>query len=164
MIVMNNTDDILGNPNEILKNADEIIGDRKNVADPADIVLPEAKPIIARVLNKVNVLFMGPVEDGYFKPVPDKLNTPPRWESGTYSLAEGKWTASSTTAHLMDLSPYNGYSILVIASEWNKEVISDARLFGVLDTVAGDVIHKFGYQHLQEKEEEIARYISGIGN
>lgn len=132
--------------------------------DESDAVLPNPKSIVPKALNKVNVLFMGPVENGYFKPVPDKINTPPRWERGTYSLTTGKWPSPGSTADLMDLTYYNGYSIMVMASEWNEEVISQARIFGVLNNSARDVINKFAYQYLQEKEDEIATYISGIDN
>ena len=136
----------------------------EEVLEDGDAVLPNPKAVVPKALNKVNVLFMGPVENGYFKPVPDKVNTPPRWEQGTYSLAAGKWPSPGSTADLMDLSYYNGYSIMVMASEWNEEVISQARIFGVLNNSARDVINKFAYQHLQEKEDEIATYISGIDN
>lgn len=136
----------------------------EEVLDDADAILPSPKTVLPKALNKVNVLFMGPVENGYFKPVPDKAHTPPRWEQGSYSLAAGKWPSPNLTADLMDLTPYNGYSIMVIASEWNKEVISQARIFGVLNNPARDVINKFAYEQLQEKEDEIATYISGISN
>ncbi len=127
-------------------------------------LLPDPKELVPETLSDTNVLFMGPVEDGYFKPVPDKLNTPPRWEQGTYSLAAGKWPSPNLSADLMDLAPYNGYSIMVIASAWNKEVISHARIIGVLDNTTQDVITKFAFDKLQEKEDEIAGYVSGLSN
>jgi len=136
----------------------------KETLSEANTVKPDPQPVLPSALQEVNVLFMGPVENGYFKPYPDKLNTPPRWKQGSYSLAAGKWTAASTTADLMDLSPYNGYSIMVMACAWNMEVISQARIFGVLNTQACDVLYKYAYESLQEKEEEIAAYISGISN
>jgi hypothetical protein len=136
----------------------------EEVLDESDAVLPNPKAVIPKALNKVNVLFMGPVENGYFKPVPDKMNTPPRWKAGNYSLAAGKWPSPGSTADLMDLTHYNGYSLMVMASEWNEEVISQARIFGVLNNSARDVINKFTYEHLQKKEDEIASYISGIDN
>ncbi|GAB3202484.1 hypothetical protein ABID22_004136 [Pontibacter aydingkolensis] len=136
----------------------------EEVLEEGSNVLPNPQAMVPNALKKVNVLFIGPVENGYFKPVPDKANTPPRWEQGSYSLAANQGPSTGTTADLMDLSHYNGYSIMVMASEWNKEVISKARIFGVLDNTARDVINKFAYVHLQEKEEEIATYISGIGN
>ncbi|WP_018478771.1 hypothetical protein [Pontibacter roseus] len=127
-------------------------------------VLPDPKVLVPDALQEVNAVFMGPVEDGYFQPIPDKANTPPRWEQGSYSLAAGKWPSPGSTADLMDLSSYNGYTIMVVASAWNKEVISQARIFGVLSPMAGDVVAKYGYSALQAKEEEIANYISGISN
>ncbi len=127
-------------------------------------VLPAPKTLVPSTLNKVNVLFMGPVKQGYFLPVPDLKQSPPRWEPGSYRITTGKWPSPNRIADLLDLSPYEGQSILVIASDWDKEVISQARVFGVLSNVACDVIQKFAYEHLQGKEEEIARYISGIGN
>lgn len=136
----------------------------EEVLDENDAVLPNPQAILPGALKEVNVLFMGPVENGYFKPVSDKVNTPPRWEKGNYRLAAGKWPSPNLTADLMDLTPYNGYYIMVMASEWNEEVISQARIFGILNTSAGDVINKYAYEHLQEKEDEIATYISGIGN
>jgi hypothetical protein len=127
-------------------------------------VMPDPQALVPSTLNKANVLFMGPVVNGYFLPVPDKKETPPRWEPGSYSLAAGKWPSPNLTADLMDLTPYNGNALMVIASDWNQEVISQARIFGVLNNVACDVIQKFAFEQLQEKEEEIAVYISGIGN
>ncbi|MBX0334259.1 hypothetical protein K3G39_13530 [Pontibacter sp. HSC-14F20] len=127
-------------------------------------VLPDPQTLVPTTLNKSNVLFIGAVENGYFNPVPDMKHSPPRWEPGTYSLAAGKWPSPNLTADLLDLTPYNGQSIMVIASDWNEEVISEARIFGVLDKVACDVIQKFAYEHMQDKEEEIASYISGISN
>ncbi|PRY10166.1 hypothetical protein CLV24_11583 [Pontibacter ummariensis] len=127
-------------------------------------VLPNPQAVVPNALQEVNVVFMGPVVDGYFQPVPDKLNTPPRWEQGSYSITAGKWPTPGLSPNLMDLTRYNGYSILVMASAWDKEVISQARIFGVLTNMASDVIAKFAYASLQEKEEEIAAYISGISN
>lgn len=132
--------------------------------EEAGTVMPDPKTLVPSTLIKANVLFMGPVVNGYFLPVPDKKQTPPRWEPGSYSITAGKWPSPNLTADLLDLTPYNGNSIMVIASDWNKEVISQARIFGVLNNVACDVIQKFTFEHLQEKEEEIAVYISGIGN
>ncbi|GAB3812174.1 hypothetical protein [Pontibacter rugosus] len=132
--------------------------------DESGAVLPNPKALVPNSLQEVNVIFMGPVVDGYFQPVPDKANTPPRWEQGSYSLTAGKWPSPGLTSDLMDLTPYNGYSILVMASAWNKEVISQARVFGVLTTMACDVISNFAYENLQDKEDEIAAYISGISN
>ncbi|WP_242929166.1 hypothetical protein [Pontibacter vulgaris] len=135
-----------------------------DILEETGTVLPDPKTILPETLNEKHVLFMGPVQNGYFMPVADKLNSPPRWEQGTYSLTAGKWPSPNLTADLMDLSPYNGNSIMVIATTWNKEVISQAKIFGVLNNVACDVIQKFVFEKLQEKEEEIAVYISGIGN
>jgi hypothetical protein len=132
--------------------------------EEAGTVLPNPKTLVPTTLNKANVLFMGPVKQGFFMPVPDLKHSPPRWEPGNYRITAGKWPSPNLIADLVDLSPYEGQSILVIASDWDKEVISQARLFGVLDNVACDVIQKFAYEHLQDREEEIARYISGIGN
>jgi hypothetical protein len=136
----------------------------EEMIEESGAVLPNPKAVVPKALQDVNVIFMGPVEDGYFKPVADKLNNPPRWEKGSYSIAAGKWPSPGLTADLMDLIPYNGYAIMVIASAWNEEVISQARVFGVLNTMASDVIAKFAYEHLQEKEEEITAYISGTSN
>ncbi|MFD2512276.1 hypothetical protein ACFSRY_00240 [Pontibacter locisalis] len=136
----------------------------EEVIDEAGAVLPNPKAVVPKALQDVNVVFMGPVVDGFFQPVPDSLNTPPRWEQGSYSITAGKWPSPGLTPNLMDLTAYNGYSIMVMASAWDKEVISQARIFGVLSTMACDVIAKFAYQKLQEKEEEIAAYISGISN
>ena len=132
--------------------------------EEAGTVLPDPKTLVPNTLSKPNVLFIGAVENGYFNPMPDLKQDPPRWEPGLYSIAAGKWPSPNTTADLMDLTPYNGNSIMVVASEWNQEVISEARIFGVLDKVACDVIQKFAYEHMQEKEAEIASYISGISN
>jgi hypothetical protein len=140
-----------------MENSDEVL-------EEAGTVLPNPKTLVPSTLNKANVLFMGAVENGYFNPVPDLKHSPPRWEPGSYSIAEGKWPSPSLTADLLDLTPYNGRAILVIASDWNQEVISEARIFGVLDKVACDVLQKFSYEHMQDREEEIAVYISGIGN
>jgi hypothetical protein len=140
-----------------MENSDEVL-------EEAGTVMPNPKTLVPSTLNKANVLFMGAVENGYFNPVPDLKHSPPRWEPGSYSIAEGKWPSPNLTADLLDLTPYNGKSILVIASDWNQEVISEARIFGVLDKVACDVIQKFAYEHMQDREEEIAVYISGIGN
>ncbi len=134
------------------------------VTEESGKVMPNPQALLPNALQEVNVVFMGPVVDGYFQPVPDKLNNPPRWEQGSYSIASGKWPSPNLNADLMDLTPYNGYAILVVASAWNKEVISKARVFGVLTTMASDVVAKFAYENLQEKEDEIAAYISGISN
>ncbi|MCX2740926.1 hypothetical protein [Pontibacter anaerobius] len=136
----------------------------EEVLDESGTVLPNPKALVPKALQEVNVLFIGPVEDGYFQPVQDMLHTPPRWEKGNYSITAGKWPAPGSTANLMDLSQYNGYAIMVMASAWDKEVISQARIFGVLNTMASDVIAKFAYEHQQGKEDEIAAYISGISN
>ena len=100
--------------------------------------------------------------DGFFQPAQDKLEKPPRWEQGNYSLTATKWT--SRTPSLMDLTSYNGNVLLVIAAAWDAEVISQARIVGVMNTMAGDVLSKFAYRTLQEKEEEIAGYTSGLSN
>ncbi|WP_242917832.1 hypothetical protein [Pontibacter liquoris] len=132
--------------------------------EKAGTLLPDPMALVPSALKEVNVLFIGPVVNNYFIPAPDKKQTPPRWEQGSYRLASGKWPSPGSTADLMDLTPYNGSSIMVIASAWNEEVISQARIFGVLNNVACEVIQTFAYEHLQEKEEEITVYISGIGN
>jgi hypothetical protein len=132
--------------------------------EEAGTVLPNPKTLVPNTLQKANVLFMGAVENGYFMPVPDLKQSPPRWEPGSYSITAGNWPSPNLSAALLDLTPYNGQSIMVIASDWNQEVISEARIFGVLDKVACDVLQKFAYEHMQEKEEEIASYISGISN
>ncbi|MDX5422083.1 MAG: hypothetical protein LPK07_09060 [Hymenobacteraceae bacterium] len=136
----------------------------KPTAEKSATVLPTPQEAVLKALQEVNVLFMGPVMEGYFQPVPDKLQDPPRWEKGNYSITAGKWPSTNHHADLMDLTPYNGYSIMVMASAWDKEVISQARIFGVLNNMACDVISKFAYEYLQKKEEEIAAYISGINN
>lgn len=140
------------------------MNDAEEKLEEAGTVLPHPQTLVPTTLNKANVLFIGPVENGYFKPLPDLKQSPPRWEPGTYSLAAGKWPSPNLIADLLDLAPYNGQAIMVIASDWNQEVISEARIFGVLDKVACDVLQKFAYGHMQEKEEEIASYISGISN
>jgi hypothetical protein len=140
------------------------MNDAEETLEEAGTVMPHPKTLVPTTLNKANVLFMGAVENGYFNPGPDLKNSPPRWEPGTYSIAAGKWPSPNLTADLLDLTPYNGQSIMVIASDWNQEVISEARIFGVLDKVACDVIQKFAYEHMQEREQEIASYISGISN
>jgi hypothetical protein len=128
-------------------------------------VLPSPETLVPEALLKANILFLGPVMEGYFQPVPDKLHTPPRWEQGSYSLTAGKWPSPGlTTADLIDLTPYNGSGILVMASAWTTEVISQARIIGVLSSMACDVVAKFAYETLQAKEEEIAAYVSGISN
>ncbi len=136
----------------------------EDTLEEAGTVLPDPKMLVPPTLSKANVLFIGPVDEGYFKPVPDLKNDPPRWEPGVYSLAAGKWPSPNLTADLLDLSPYNGQAIMVIASDWNQEVISEARIIGVVDKVSCDVLQKFAYEHMQEKEQEIASYISGISN
>lgn len=140
-----------------MENSDETL-------EEAGTTLPHPKTLVPNTLKRANVLFVGTVENGYFKPAPDLRHSPPRWEPGLYRIAAGKWPSPNLTADLLDLAPYNGKAIMVIASDWNEEVISEARLFGVLDKVACDVIQKFAYEHMQEKEEEIASYISGISN
>lgn len=133
--------------------------------DETNTVLPHPEAMVPEGLREVNALFIGPVIEGYFQPVQDKLQTPPRWEQGSYSITAGKWPAPGQPASLMmDLTSYNGYVLLVIASAWDKEVISQARIIGITDTAAGDMLSKFAYQHLQEKEEEIAAYTSGLSN
>lgn len=140
------------------------MNDADETLEETGTVLPDPKTLLPTTLSKANVLFIGPVENGYFLPAPDHKEQPPRWEPGQYSLATGKWPSPNLTADLLDLSPYNGQAILVIASDWNQEVISEARVFGVLDKAACDVLQKFAYEHMQDKEEEIASYISGISN
>lgn len=140
------------------------MNDAEETLEETGTVLPNPKTLVPTTLSKANVLFIGAVKNGYFNPVPDLKNSPHRWEPGMYSIAAGKWPSPNLSADLLDLSPYNGKSIMVIASDWNQEVISEARIFGVLDNVACDVIQKFAYEHMQEKEEEIASYISGISN
>ena len=132
--------------------------------EEAGTVLPDPKTLVPTTLKKPSVLFMGAVNDGYFMPVPDLKESPPRWEPGSYSIAAGKWPSPNLTADLMDLTLYNGQSILVVASDWNEEVISEARILGVMDNITCDVLQKFAYELMQEKEEEIASYISGINN
>lgn len=140
------------------------MNDAEETLEEADTVLPDPQTLVPATLNKANVLFIGLVENGYFNPVPDLKQDPPRWEPGLYSIATGKWPSPNLTADLLDLTPYNGNAIMVIASDWNREVISEARVFGVLDKVACDVLQKFAYEHMQDKEAEIAAYISGISN
>ena len=125
-------------------------------------LLPNPLAMVPAALRDVNALFIGPVADGFFQPAQDKLETPPRWEQGNYSLTAAKWP--SKTPSLMDLTSYNGYVLLVIAAAWDAEVISQARIVGVMNTMAGDVLSKFAYRTLQEKEEEIAGYTSGLSN
>jgi hypothetical protein len=136
----------------------------EDIAEEHGALLPDPKAIVPNALQKVNVVFIGPVINGYFQPAPDNLQIPPRWEQGSYSLTAGKWPSEGIIPDMIDLTPYNGYSILVMASVWDKEVISQARIFGVLTNMASDVITKFAYDKLQEKEEEVASYISGINN
>ncbi len=128
------------------------------------IPLEETAVLLTEGLRPNNVLFMGPVLDGYFQPASDKLHNPPRWETGNYSITAGKWPTPSLVPNLTDLTPYNGYVIMVMATEWDKEVISHAKIFGIMDNASGDVVTKFAYQHMQEKEEEIAGYITGLSN
>lgn len=127
-----------------------------------DVTLPNPVAIALKALGDVNALFVGPVTDGYFQAAQDKLEHPPRWEQGNYSITNGKWP--SPTPNLIDLSPYNGYVLVVIAAAWNEEVISEARIVGVMTAMAGDVITKFAYKGMQEKEDEIAAYTSGLSN
>ncbi|QCR21101.1 hypothetical protein [Pontibacter sp. SGAir0037] len=142
---------------ETLEPSSEEVSDAARDLEVSAALLPKG-------LKKKNVLFMGPVVDGFFQPEKDKLHDPPRWEPGNYSLAAGKWPPPSLVPNFIDLTSYNGYVLMVMASEWDKEVISEARIFGVLDAGSGDVVGKFVYKNLQEKEEEIAAYISGISN
>jgi len=128
----------------------------------SNTILPNPMAMVPSALREVNALFVGPVADGFFQPTPDKLETPPRWEQGNYSLTAGKWP--NPVPNLMDLTPYNGYMIMVLAGAWDKEVISQARVIGVMTPMAGDVLSKFAYLTLQEKEEEIAGYTSGLSN
>lgn len=146
-----------------MQDAEETIDESSDKLEEA-IPLEETATILTEGIRQNNVLFMGPVLDGYFQPASDKLHEPPRWETGNYSITAGKWPSPSLVPNLTDLTLYNGYVIMVMASEWDKEVISHAKIFGVMDNASGDVITKFVYQHLQEKEEEIAAYISGISN
>lgn len=136
----------------------------EETADEANTVLPNPKAIVPDALQEGNALFLGPVMDGFFQPYQDKLYTPPRWEQGNYSITAGAWPAPGLIPNLMDLTSYNGYVLLVIAAAWDSEVISQARILGVMDASAGDILSKFIYQHLQEKEEEIAAYTSGLSN
>ncbi|GAA4436761.1 hypothetical protein GCM10023188_30200 [Pontibacter saemangeumensis] len=127
-----------------------------------NVLMPNPLSMVPSALREVNALFIGPVADGFFQPTQDKLENPPRWEQGNYSLTAGKWP--SQLPNLMDLTPYNGYALMVIAAAWDKEVISQARIVGVMSKMAGDVLSKFAYLTLQEKEEEIAGYTSGLSN
>ncbi len=136
----------------------------EEVIDESSNVLPHPKSLVPKALQEINVLFLGHVEDGYFHPVPDKLNNPPRWEQGSYSITSGKWPAPDLVPNFIDLSEYNGDAIMVMASAWDKEVISQARIFGKLSQMACDVIATFAYDKLQASEEEIAAFISGISN
>ncbi|WP_347158588.1 hypothetical protein [Pontibacter chitinilyticus] len=138
----------------------------EETVEEQNILLPDPMVVVPDALQEGNALFLGPVADGFFQPTQDRLHTPPRWELGNYSLTAGIWPPVTGTPlpSFMDLTSYNGYMLLVIASAWDKEVISQARIIGVLSTMAGDVMSKFGYQHLQEKEEEIAAYTSGLSN
>lgn len=136
----------------------------ETVEESSGAVLPNPEAIVPNALREVNVFFMGPVVGGYFQPVPDKLHTPPRWKPGNYSLTAGTWPSPNLSADLMDLSTYNGYGIMVMASEWNEEVISRARIIGIMSTMATDVVTKFASEVLQEKESEIATYVSGHSN
>lgn len=142
-----------------MDNAEETVEDKASGA-----VLPNPEAIVPNALREKNVLFMGPVAGGYFQPVPDKLTDPPRWKPGNYSLTAGIWPSPNLKADLMDLSTYNGYGIMVMASEWNEEVISRARIIGILSSMASDVVAKFAFEALQEKESEIATYVSGHSN
>lgn len=146
--------DIQTYSNETMENAEETLQDHT--------LMPNPMAMVPSALREVNALFIGPVADGFFQATQDKLENPPRWEQGNYSLAAGKWP--SKIPNLMDLTSYNGYVLLVIAAAWDEEVISQARIVGVMTTMAGDVLSKFAYKTLQEKEEEIAGYTSGISN
>jgi len=136
----------------------------EETVDETNTILPDPKAIVPDALQEGNALFLGPVMDGFFQPNQDKLHTPPRWEQGNYSITADAWPPPSLVPNLMDLTSYNGYVLLVIASAWDSEVISQARILGVMDAMAGDILSKFTYQHLQEKEEEIAAYTSGLSN
>ncbi|MCJ8167437.1 hypothetical protein MKJ04_21530 [Pontibacter sp. E15-1] len=125
-------------------------------------LLPHPIAVVPNALREESALFIGPVSDGFFQASQDKLESPPRWEQGNYSLTAGKWP--SPIPNLIDLTPYNGYVLVVIAADWDKEVISQARIVGVMTAMAGDVLTKFAYSTLQEKEEEIDAYTSGISN
>ncbi len=125
-------------------------------------ILPNPAAVLPNALREGCALFIGPVTDGYFQAAQDKHQHPPRWEQGNYSLTAGKWP--NPIPNLIDLTPYNGYVILVLAADWDKEVISQARVLGVMTTMAGDVLTKFAYATMQEKEEEIDAYTSGISN
>lgn len=148
-------------------NPEEALPEEKipeEISDQEDIILPDPKAIVPDALQEGNALFLGPVVDGFFQPNQDKLHSPPRWEQGNYSITAGAWPPPSLVPNLMDLTSYNGYVLLVIASDWDSEVISQARILGVMDAMAGDILSKFIYQHLQEKEEEVAAYTSGLSN
>jgi hypothetical protein len=134
------------------------------VTEESSEVLPNPKSLVPKALQKINVLFIGHVEEGYFHPAPDKLNNPPRWEQGAYNITTGKWPSPELTSNFIDLSEYNGDAIMVMASAWDTEVISQARIFGKLSQMACDVIVTFAYDKLQASEEEIAAFISGISN
>ncbi|MCC9134831.1 hypothetical protein ACFSKU_20010 [Pontibacter silvestris] len=138
--------------------------DIEEVEESSEGTLEQPAVVLPQGLRAANVLFMGPVVDGFFQPVPDKLFTPPRWEQGNYRVTAGKWPTASTVPVFTDLTHYNGYYLLIMASGWEDKVISQARIIGVQDSSSGDVISKFAYATMQEKEEEIAVYISGIGN
>lgn len=136
------------------------------VEDNSENTLEKPAVVLPQELRAANVLFIGPVVEGFFQPVPDKLFNPSRWEQGNYRITAGKWPTASTSPNFTDLTHYNGYYLLIMASDWSDsdKVISQARIIGVLDSSSGDVISKFAYATMQEKEEEIAVYISGISN
>ncbi len=136
----------------------------ENLPDEDSAILTNPEELVPDALQEGNALFLGSVEDGFFQAHQDKLQTPPRWPQGNYSLTAGSWPPPSLVPELMDLSAYNGYVLLVVASAWDSEVISQARILGVMDASAGDMLSKFGYLHLQEKEEEIAAYTAGFSN
>jgi hypothetical protein len=136
----------------------------EEVLDESSNVLPNPKSLVPKALQEVNVLFLGHVNDGYFQPIPDKMNTPARWEQGNYSITSGKWPAPTLSSSFIDLSEYNGEAIMVMASAWDNEVISQARIFGKLNQMACDVIATFAFEKLQASEDEIAAFISGISN
>lgn len=145
-----------------MENAEETLEDSKEETVKENTLMPDPMAMVPISLREVNALFIGPVSNGFFQPTQDKLENPPRWEQGNYSLTAGKWP--SKIPNLMDLTPYNGYALVVIAAAWDTEVISQARIIGVMNLMAGDVLTKFAYLTLQEKEEEIAGYTSGLSN
>lgn len=145
-----------------MANAEDTLEESAEETLKETTLMPDPMAMVPLSLQEVNALFIGPVSDGFFQPAQDKLENPPRWEQGNYSLAAGKWP--SKIPNLMDLTSYNGYALVVIAAAWDTDVISQARIIGVMNLMAGDVLTKFAYLTLQEKEEEIAGYTSGLSN